>query len=674
MMGVPGMIDMPTAHTLNDADASITGAYFNQTSRQTFYFQIGPRLSGVFRYSGIQDFLGNGNFFDRSFDIRYLVSEETLRWPAISVGLQDFGGTGIYASEYVVATKTFGRLRATGGIGWGRFASRGGFTNPLEILSQRFDTRPNALGGLSTTGQLDTSNWFRGEAALFGGVQYQLNDRTVLTAEYSSDAYVEEKSRVGFKQDIPLNFGVSYQFGNGVNATANLLYGNTLAFQFNYVMNPNGTRIGGGGIDPAIAPVALRAPGAARDLGWTQQDGASAILQDNVAKTYAASGLSLEGIKVSARSVEVRFRNNRYQNSAQALGRAARLLTSLMPASVETFELVPVSSNGLPASRVTIRRSDLEELELAPDGSWQSYARAEFDDALPLSGDVPNASQSFPSFSWGLRPYLDLSLFDPQNPLRADAGLAMSARYEPTPGLVFSGRFKQRLTGNRGDLPPSNSQLEPVRSNVGAYAREGESALQSLTAAYYFRPGSDLYGRVTVGYLESMFGGLSSELLWKPVNSRWALGAELNYARQRDFDQQFGFQDYDVLTGHVSAYFDLRNDFHLQLDAGRYLAGDWGGTVTLDRAFANGVRVGAFATLTDVPFSKFGEGSFDKGIRISVPMSIITGQSTKGRISRVIRPVTRDGGARLSVEGRLYEQVRTLHQNNLEDQWGRFWR
>jgi len=547
------MIDMPTAHATRDADVNITASFFNHTNRYALHFQITPRLSGVFRYSGIDDFTGIGAFFDRSFDLRYLIAEETTRRPAITVGLQDFGGTGIYSSEYVVATKTFGRLRATAGLGWGRLGSRGGFDNPLSLVSNRFDNRPNAIGGVDTTGQLDSGNWFRGDAALFGGLQYQLNDRTVLTAEYSSDAYEEEFARIGFDQKSPLNFGASYRFRNGLDASAHFLYGNTLAVQFNYVMNPKGTGLGPGGSDAAPNPVAVRAPGTARDLGWTTQAEAPAILQDNTAKVFAANGLSLEGIDVSANRAEVRFRNPTYQSSAQAMGRAARVLTALMPASVETFVLIPVTANGLPASQVTLRRSDLEELELAPDGSWQSYARAEFDDAVPLSGDVSPASQSFPRFSWGISPFLDLSFFDPRSPVRADVGLSLRARYEPIPGLVFSGMLKQRIEGDRGELPDNNSLLEPVRSNVGRYAAEGDSTIDHLTAAYFFRPGPDLYGRVTAGYLEQMFGGISTEVLWKPVDSRLAFGVEANYVRQRDFDQQFGFQDYEVVTGHASA-------------------------------------------------------------------------------------------------------------------------
>jgi len=118
----------------------------------------------------------------------------------------------------------------------------------------------------------------------------------------------------------------------------------------------------------------------------------------------------------------------------------------------------------------------------------------------------------------------------------------------------------------------------------------------------------------------------------------------------------------------------MGNGYHGQLDAGRYLAGDWGATLTIEREFENGWKIGAFATLTDVSFDDFGEGSFDKGLRITIPISWLSGEPTREAYSTTIRPVTRDGGARLDMRGRLYEKVRPLHQPELSDGWGRFWR
>ncbi|MDO9524471.1 MAG: YjbH domain-containing protein, partial [Gemmobacter sp.] len=128
------------------------------------------------------------------------------------------------------------------------------------------------------------------------------------------------------------------------------------------------------------------------------------------------------------------------------------------------------------------------------------------------------------------------------------------------------------------------------------------------------------------------------------------------------------------VTGHASAYYALGNGYSSQLDVGRYLAGDWGATLSLDREFSNGWKVGAFATITDVPFARFGEGSFDKGIRVTIPLNWATGQPSRSTSSTEIRPIQRDGGARVTVDGRLYDAVRGYHGQGLDAQWGRVWR
>ncbi len=171
-----------------------------------------------------------------------------------------------------------------------------------------------------------------------------------------------------------------------------------------------------------------------------------------------------------------------------------------------------------------------------------------------------------------------------------------------------------------------------------------------------------------------MYGGVGAELLWKPADQDWGIGGDINWAKQRDFDQRFGFQDYEVVTGHASFYWDT--GFHglaMQVDAGRYLAGDWGATFGLKRRFPSGWEIGGFFTLTDVPFEEFGEGSFDKGIIISIPLNWATPIETRGRYSTIIRPLTRDGGQRLANPSALYPAVADMDQGGLRTDWGSFW-
>ncbi|MHC0052486.1 YjbH domain-containing protein [Actibacterium sp. D379-3] len=670
--GMPGLLDMPSALTMPDAELATTIAAIDGLTRSTLAFQITPRLTGAFRYTILEDYGATGkSLYDRSFDLHYRFLNEGTWRPAMAVGLRDLAGTSVYSAEYLVATKHLTpRLAFSGGFGWGRLGSFGSFDNPLGALDGSFDTRPASK---DEGGQPNVDQWFHGPAALFAGAQWQATDKLALKLEYSSDAYEREEGRGLIDRESPFNFGLSYGWLPGVTLGAQYLHGSELGLTVNFTLNPRKSPLGGDH-SPAPFPVVVRSGAADSWDGAILEDPAQrAALADLLAQALAAEGLVLERLELSPDHARLRLRNTRFDNPPQALGRTARILTAILPPSVERFEIEP-SVEGMGVARVTLMRSDIERLEYAPDGIAQSWAAAQIGPA----GAAPEmVVEPLPRFSWGLGPYLATSFFDPDDPLRADAGVELQAQYHLTHNLSLSGAVRAKVIGNRDDATRvSDSVLPHVRSDANLYARNGKTGVEYLTLDHFSHPARDLYARLSLGYLEEMYGGVSGEVLWKPVESRLALGLEMNYVQQRDTDKLFGFDeyDYDVVTGHASAYYDLTNGFEVQVDAGRYLAGDWGATLSLDRTFDNGWKVGAFATLTDVSSEDFGEGSFDKGLRLTIPQSWFMGQPSQRRDTAVIRPLQRDGGARLNVRNRLYEQVRDYHAPELDDQWGRFWR
>ncbi len=673
LYGTPGLIDMPSAESAPDAQLSFSSGHFGKTSRNTLTFQITPRLSGSFRYSALRGYYPPGfpdgeTLYDRSFDLRFrLVDEERNGWrPAVAIGLQDFMGTGIYSGEYVVATKTItDRLHVTVGLGWGRLGSAGGIGSP-------FGARPPLDFGEG--GKPNFDQWFRGPVAPFGGIGWQVNDRLALVAEYSSDAYAEEEARGMFRPRLPWNFGAKYQIRKGITLSGYYLYGSEVGAQLNFAINPRHSGAPSGN-EPAPLPVKPRTSAAALgwDTSWTADPDTARGVQKAAAEALARDGILLTAMAIGPRSTEVHIENRRYLAQPQAIGRTARVLTRALPDSVETITIVNID-HGLPISRITLKRRDIELLENAPAAAILSRARIE--DSTGIANTTPVPTEGVPPrLVWSVAPYTIFSLFDPDNPLRGDAGLRVRASYRFAPGFEVSGALRKKLIGNLDDITRvSDSTLPHVRSDAYLYFREGDPALEHLTVSWYARPGRNLYSRMTAGYLEQMYGGVSGELLWKPVDSRLAFGAEINYVRQRDFDQLFGFQDYGVVTGHVSAYYIFGNGFHGQVDIGRYLAGDWGTTISLNREFANGWKIGAYATFTNVSAEEFGEGSFDKGIRLTIPFGALTGQPSRASSKITLRSLNRDGGARLHVDGRLYERVRESHRPDLEERWGRFWR
>lgn len=686
MNGVPGVIDMPSAESLPDGTLAVTTMHFGPISRTTLGFQITPRLYGTFRYLGIRKFdllppaatdtipAVWDTYYDRSFDLRYQLTDEGRYLPAFAIGLQDFVGTGVMSGEYLVATKTLTpRLKVSAGLGWGRYGSYGSLGSPLGA-------RPAINTG--SDGEFSVGQWFRGPAAPFGGLEYQINDRWTFKAEYSSDAYaVEVGERGTFERKSPVNVGVEYAGRNGTRFGAYYMYGSEFGLGLQIPLNPAASPLGpsrAGAPDPVLVRPARAADPEAWDPGWVTQADGPAILIGNMDKRLSPDGMTVERLSLSADGQRARLylRSGRLDAETQAVGRAARVMTQTLPASVEVFEIVPVV-NGIATSTVTLRRSDLERGEFALDGAEIVQAGATVGPAPRAAGDGLRNPALYPAFDWSLTPYLRARLFDQRDPFKADIGLRLSARFEPLPGIVVAGSVTKKAFGNLDEPPPDiATSLQPVRTDVDLYDREGDPAVESLTVAWNGNLGRNVYGKVTAGYLERMFGGVAAEVLWKPASSPLAIGAEVAYVKQRDNDQMFGFSQYDysTVTGHVSAYYQFGNGFNAQVDVGRYLAGDVGATLTLKREFASGWSVGAFATKTNISAAEFGAGSFDKGIVLDIPVAWFTGRATRTQRALTVRPFGRDGGARLDVEERLYDTVRDYHAREIDAQWGRFWK
>ena len=212
-----------------------------------------------------------------------------------------------------------------------------------------------------------------------------------------------------------------------------------------------------------------------------------------------------------------------------------------------------------------------------------------------------------------------------------------------------------------------SSELPPVRTDLKQYLQQGESGFDQLALIKRGKMGRDIYYQAYGGILEEMYSGAGAEILWQRLDLPFAVGANLNGVVQREFDKMFGVRDYKTVTGHVSFFWatPIKN-VDVAVHAGRYLARDTGATIEVSKRFANGWTVGAFATLTDVPFEKFGEGSFDKGLIFSIPFDLYSPRNTGGGYRTILRPINRDGGRMLdNWPGSLWLNMRRVQRDRL---------
>lgn len=646
-----GLIKMRNARFRPDGTLEAGTAWRHQRQFWFVSFQALPFLETTFRLTDrLNGTTGRGTTNDRAFDLKLQLWEEGRWRPALAVGLQDAIGTGIYGGEYLVASKRVGPVDLTLGLGWGRLGTGADLRNPLDLTSDRFRTRRRNVGEGGTPA---FGSWFRGEeAALFGGIEWSLptlptpfGEIEGLRAklEWSGDTLRDERggwpartTNLRGEARSRLNLGLQWQPNPWLDVGAHFVHGTDALVRISLRL------------DPARPPEVTR-PSPPAMPGRPEHGSDAAI-----APALRAAGFRPLGVEMMGSEARIAVEGGRFATLAQVAGRVVRAAQPYLPLEVERIEIAR-HRVGSPVARLVVLREAMEGAVTGQGSAEEVLASSTLlsADEWPSPGDLAS-----PGLSWAIEPRVALQLGDPGEAVRWQAGLVAGARYGLGGGFAVAGSLAQAVAGNLDEGRPSDSRLPHVRSDIGRYAREGKTSIPALYGERIWTLAPDWFARLTGGLLEPMFQGVSGEVLWRPMDRPLALGLDLAWVAQRDYRQDFSALGYTVATGHLSLYADLPVwSLYTVLRAGRYLAGDWGGTIELGRRFDSGIEVGAFATFTNVPFRTFGEGSFDKGIYVRVPLQLL-GPETPARAGAVIRPVIRDGGQRLIVDNPLWEVTR----------------
>ena len=368
-------------------------------------------------------------------------------------------------------------------------------------------------------------------------------------------------------------------------------------------------------------------------------------------------GVVLETLELGDRSAVASLTNLNFLYFSRNFGEAARVVANNLPAPIEEITIAFLNA-GMETLRITFLRGDLEQTAALFVSVEEFWMRAAVGPGEPWQpGD--EVRWRYPRLDLAISPQLRQHIGGPSRVYLYQAWLSLTASIDVARGLNVFGEVGKNLYHNFDRIRlVSDSRLPHVRSEIKNYLQQGADNLVRLQATYLFKPAHDLYGRLSAGILEEMYGGVSGEILYRPFDSRLALGTELSWVKQRAFDQRLMFRDYTVVTGHVSLYYEAPyKNVLLWAHAGRCLAADRGVTFDISRRFESGVRVGAWTTFTNVTAAQFGDGSFDKGFFITIPLELFLTRSSSSTGAFAFRPLTRDGGQRLVLSNRLYDMT-----------------
>ncbi|MGJ7460605.1 YjbH domain-containing protein [Halomonas sp. MA07-2] len=650
--GGVGLMQTPTARMAPEGSMSISASRTQPYRRYNVFFQPVSWLEGGFRYVEVEnrEFAASGgdrNNLDKGADVKVRLLEETRYWPQLAVGFRDVGGTTLFGAEYLVASKRWYDVDISLGLGWGYLGNAGDVDSPLGWVAGRFDERPGRAGG-DQGGEFAVDQLFRGPMALFGGIEYQTPwDPLVLQLEYEGNDYANEPQDNDQTQETRVNVGARLALSDNLELRAGWQRGDTAMAGLTYNIDLAGLHQ----VKRDPPPAELNAP---PQESWAR---VAAELETNAGMRVTRIGQQGDRLQVVAEP-------GAFRALPQSEGRAGRILHANAGEDVESFHF-QWENRGL-SMRESVHDRDAfvaaaRSSEHEADHRHGIYAHARLDEI-----GSPHYESSPRRFDWGLGPRLDQNFGGPDGYLYRLMAVADAELQTDRHGW-FSGQLAWTLADNLDKYEyRGQSELPRVRTFLGDYLAESSLGIENLQYTRTGQWGDDWYVMGYGGLLEMMYAGAGGEVLYRPFNSPVALGADLNWVRQREFDQGFDLRDYDTWTGHLTAYVETGlEDVLAKVSVGRYLAGDLGTTLDLSREFDSGARVGAWATWTDAD-DDFGEGGFDKGLYVSLPLDAFFTRSSRDHATIAWRPLTRDGGAALT---RRYQLYGLTEERRLGDYW-----
>ena len=651
--GTLGLIQNPNARFLDEGSlgfswnhndpylrGSLIAYPFSWLEVSYQYTDINNRL-----YSPFEDFSGKQSFKDKSFDTKIRLIKESQFFPQIAVGFRDIAGTGIFGSEFIVASKNLSKsLDLTMGIGWGILSGQL-IKNPFLQISDSFENRTSVTG---LGGQFNVNNYFSGPAGYFYGIEYTIPKfkGMKIKFEYDGTNYKTENS-IPVSQASNLNFGIVFPQSKNLTYKLNYTRGNTLNFGFSYKLN--------------LGNKNAQTKSKEKQPRISNSDAIKIVTSRSDQNLYRATlkylsdeKIFLQHASINNKELEVIVAQTKYRNPVIASGRVISILDQIAPNNITSFKVSEING-GIGLYSIGVNRNTFindRKLFLPPKLDTDVNVEPFLMDSDKKYQFNPKAK--YPSFFHTIGPEIRSQIGGPDGFFFGDLKLKSSSELIIQRGLSISSVISYGLYDNMDDLKlASDSILPHVRTDIVKYLKQSRNlSIQRMQLNKFSQISPSIFYKFSAGILEYMFSGFGGEALFKPFDKNFAIGVEAWKVYQRNYDQMFGILDdvdYKTTTGHISLYYEEpRTNILFKIKGGKFLAQDSGISFEFTREFYSGFRLSAFFTLTDISEEEFGEGSFDKGFSFFIPLEIFSNSYNSRNFGWGLKPITRDGGAVLN--------------------------
>lgn len=681
-----GLIQMPNARFLKGGSIAVSWSDMEPYQRGSIIAYPFDWMEASYQYTDINNalysnvvaFSGDQTYKDKGFDVKIRLLKERRYTPAIAFGLRDFAGTGIFSSEYIVASKKIKNIDLSGGIGFGTL-SRNGFKNPFTSFSDSFNER--TIIGDTQGGEANFGSFFSGKAGIFAGaevvipnskglrikVEYDSTDYSIEGFPYGKESFVFAFAPVK-QSESRINYGVVYPLSKYIQLKLSYAKGNTISFGFSLSANLGKTNSIVKKNDPYV-PI--------KNSENLRKENALKYISTYRSVLYGMRDqeLYLQHADIQESTLHVVYTQSKHQSHTRATGRAMRVMNDVSPDYINEFKVSNINAeNG--THSVSLDRETFHNL--ADENLYKLVAReAKIEKFYYKEEDFAfNPRPLLPKTYWTIAPDLRSQIGGPDGFYFGNLRLAFNAETLFARNISFTNKFSAGIYDTFDGLKlASDSILPHVRTDNILYLKQSRKfAIERSQFNFFYHLKPQIFTKFSFGYLEEMFGGLGGEILFRSFEHNYGVGAEIWRVKQRDYNQRFGFQKYQTTTGFINFYYkEPRSNILITLKGGRYLAEDSGITLDIGRRFKSGLRMGIFASRTDISKLEFGEGSFDKGFYFSVPVEAFFTNYSQRLSGFGLRPITRDGAAILFHSHHLWGITDQATRNSIYRDWDDFY-
>lgn len=439
-----GLIQMPTAR-MNDAGAFSLN--YQDSEEYRFWsasLMLFPWMETTVRYSDVRTqlysddpgFSGDQTLKDKGIDVKFKLWRESEFLPDLSLGFRDFGGTGLFESEFIAVSKRIGPFDFHLGIGWGYLGRKGNITNPFCEFKDSFCERPGGFSG--SGGKIDYQRFFKGPAALYGGIEYQTPWQPLrLKLEYDGNNYLQDKAGV-LVQDSDFNIGAVYALNDSFDLNLNYQRGNTFGFGVNYKVDFNN-----------LKQVKLDPP--AKDIPDTRVASIEVLDKAQLRQDlYLNAGFVVNNYVIKDSEIILKGSQIAYRDEDVAMNRIGRVLATHLPETIKTYRVV-IQAMDLPMVETVINAEEF--VKAARYESPEADVKTTYHRTEPVLGDEQWAVERNESgFGYSADIFWIQTFGNPEKFYMYQGGLLLGGGYQFNTNFSLQTTVKVNLLTNFDDF------------------------------------------------------------------------------------------------------------------------------------------------------------------------------------------------------------------------------